>query len=122
MNGPSWLESEINPANGEGKMFSLDKARQFHEVRDLIPGKAWLVLSHGTSWVKFAVLEFSMSNTDGSNAFASSVFFGEGPTGYLRECRHTYWGKDGYVFYPSGPIILAAFKALSEFFDDMVTA
>jgi hypothetical protein len=67
----------------------------------------------------FAALSFIQSNFDGSNIMAECLFFGSGPTGGLRECRHTYWGEDGYIFYPDGVVIAAALKELSEFYDDL---
>lgn len=48
------------------------------------------------------------------------VFHGSGPSGSLRELRHTYWGEpdnSGYIFYPNGKLIAAAFEALKEWFD-----
>lgn len=45
------------------------------------------------------------------------TFCGEGPSGNLRELRHTYWGKDGYIFYVNAELITSAFAALREWFD-----
>lgn len=94
------------------------------DVREL-PG-GWLVLKRagadspsGGLWLNFAVLRFHTSSDAGE--FATCLFYGDGPVGALRECRHTYWGEngDGYIFYPDGKLILAALRALAEFYDDM---
>ena len=111
---------------GDATVYSLDGLRRDFDVRDLGPG--WLVLNHeksGGNWLRFAVCEFRQSATDGSRTLVSVVFYGEGPGGKddpLRECRHTYWGEDGYLFYPNGVVIAAALQALSEFFDEMAPA
>lgn len=47
----------------------------------------------------------------------SLVFAGNGPSGALRELRHTNWGERGYLFDPPAKVIAAAFKALAEWFD-----
>lgn len=119
-----WLESETSPCNDSMTAYSIDKARTKCEVREL-DGHGWLVLKPKEgepaqdTWLQFAVLDFHCSEGDDTNAYGKLVFHGEGPTGVLRECRHTYWGEDGYVFYPSGTVIKAAFKALAEFYDEM---
>lgn len=48
------------------------------------------------------------------------IMHGEGPSGSLRELRHTHWGDPhnaGYIFYPSANLICAAFSALERWFD-----
>lgn len=112
-----WLKNRIDPIHGD-RVYPLDDARERFTVRELMPN-AYLVLNFENDWLKFAVLEFSSSNVDGSETMLSCLFHGEGPGMGLRECRHTWWGEDGYLFYPDGRVIAAAFAALSEFFDDM---
>jgi hypothetical protein len=120
-----WLDSEVDSSLDE-QVYPLDKAKARYEVRDLCQN-GWIVLKWDKekSWLKFAVLQFCTAEHDPSdtrgysNIKAYCVFYGDGPSGSLRECRHTYWGEDGYLFYPDGRIIAAAFKALSEFYDDM---
>jgi hypothetical protein len=115
-----WLQPE--GANNGDVVYRLDEAREKYEVHELTCN-GWLVINRDDHkiWMRFAVLEFYMSNGNGKNVVASCVFHGEGATGNLRECRHTWWGDDGYVFYPNGNLIAAAFRALSEFFDDMAS-
>lgn len=48
------------------------------------------------------------------------IMHGDGPSKVLRELRHTFWGESdnsGYIFYPSGKLISAAFEALERWFD-----
>lgn len=48
------------------------------------------------------------------------IMHGDGPSGPLRELRHTFWGDQnngGYVFYPSAALICGAFEALKRWFD-----
>ena len=48
------------------------------------------------------------------------VFSGNGPSGTLRELRHTSWGEPdapGYLHCPSGKVISDAFRMLRRWFD-----
>lgn len=122
---PDWLNGR---EERDYFVYSIDELRATDglDVREL-PG-GWLILQrakdHGGLWLRFAVLDFFQSEMNGQNELATCLFFGDGPGGKagesLRECRHTYWGEDGYIFYPDGPLIAAAFEALSEFYDDLV--
>lgn len=116
-----WLDSEVEDMNSV-TVYPIEKARKRYEVREL-PMGGHLVLNPNEHWMKFAVLQFYTSESDGTNEMGSCVFHGEGPHDALRECRHTWWGEecDGYLFYPNGQLIAGAFEALSEFFDDMKT-
>lgn len=119
-----WLDSVENRINADDQpLYPLDLAKAKYDVRELIPDTGWLVIFHDTSggsWLRFAVLRFAVSEVGGRDIQTAIVFHGEGPSGSLRECRHTYWGEDGYLFYPDGPVIVAALKALSEFYDDLI--
>jgi len=103
-------------------VYSLTEAKEKFEVREIFPD-CWLVLNWDDDldrfWLKFGVFDFFQSQIDGSNLKMGLIFHGAGTTNGLRECRHTYWGHEGYIFYPKGKLIAVAFKALSEFFDDM---
>ncbi len=105
--------------------YALDEIRAGCDVRELNGG--WLALiksetTPGSNWMSFAVLAFAQSEVGGEDTLVYLVFHGEGPGGpdSLRECRHTYWGEDGYIFYPNGALITSAFASLAEFFDDIV--
>lgn len=68
-------------------------------------------------WLNFAVMEFFSSDLDGGNDTYSVVFHGSGVPSHLRELRHTYWGEDGYLFYPNLRLIASAFFELKNYFD-----
>lgn len=119
-----WLkpaESSIGSCNDQ--YYSLDKFQTLYEVTELVPGRGWLVVHRPEPEYQtdFAVVQFMQSEVGGANTEVSIVFCGSGTGTVLRECRHTYWGPDGkgYIFYPNGKIIAAAFKELSKYFDDM---
>lgn len=118
-----WLDNHKDDfGNGDVTVYPLDKARARYEVRDLgHEGHLVLKWDEQKLWLHFAVMTFYCSDGDGKNVMLVPAFYGEGPSANLRECRHTYWGEDGngYLFYPDGRVIAAAFKALSEFFDEM---
>lgn len=69
--------------------------------------------------LQFAVLRFYQSDLYGKNVLYQCLFHGCGPVGNLRECRHTYWGDGGYIFYLSGELIMDSFKKLSRYYDDL---
>lgn len=80
-------------------------------------------------WVSFIVVEWVAGPVDAANltsrlerqmeALYQPLFRGEGPSGTLRELRHTHWGHadDGYLHEPNGALIAAAFEALKRWFD-----
>lgn len=115
-----WLDSEVDPQHDDEKVYPLDKAKAKYEVREICKD-GWLVLNWDEQklWLKFAVLGWCTSDSDGSNVLAEQVFYGEGPSGNLRECRHTWWGENGggYLFYPKAKVIKAGLDALAEFYD-----
>lgn len=119
-----WLDSpEKNHL--DMAVYSLDYCRKNFLVSDLT-NRGYLVIKHSddpdSDWMHFAVLSFdSSSGIDGSNTMLTAVFHGDGPSGVLRECRHTYWGEDGYIFYPDGPLIASALTALSRYYDGLVS-
>ena len=115
-----WLDWESG--DDDSVLYPLLEAKARWQVKELVPGWGWLVLNIGEhNWIKFAVLQYAKANGDGSDIKTCVLFHGEGPSGALRECRHTYWGDErGYIFYPKGHVISAAFAVLAEYYDDMV--
>lgn len=97
-------------------------------VIDLAHGALLAVLEgEGEStWTEFAVFEWNSgpSTVDGVEcgpAMYAVVFCGAGPSGYLRELRHTYWGEDGYLHHLPAAVIADAFAKLQRWFDCGVT-
>lgn len=120
-----WLDAANNPS-GAGVVYPLEEARAKYEVQEICDNTwAWLVLNWAPDrlLLKFAVLELYEAFLDGEKkevTLTTLVFYGEGPVGNLRECRHTWWGDDdGYLSFPSGRVIMAAFEALAEYYDEM---
>jgi hypothetical protein len=109
-----WLEAD---ADNE---YSLDAVRGAFEVVPL-EKDGYLILNFDKDrfWLNFAVLRWQSSNQKGGDVHCGMVFHGSGPTGSLRELRHTWWGEDGYLFYVPGALVSNAFKALSAYFDDV---
>lgn len=100
--------------------YLLDDAKARYDVMEL-DGEGYLVLNWDAEklWLNFAVLTFRCSASDGSDTELDVQFYGEGPSGALKECRHTYWGEEGYLFYPNGKAITAGLKELSKYYDDL---
>lgn len=70
--------------------------------------------------VSFEVMSYAAgpgTGTDGMPVLWEPVFSGEGPSGALRELRHTDWGSDGYLADPPADVIGAAFRELRRWFD-----
>lgn len=65
--------------------------------------------------VEFVVLSWCSASDQGSEY--EHVFHGYGYSGALRELRHSYWGEDGYIFYPQASVITSALTMLKEWFD-----
>ena len=87
---------------------------------ELIPEEFWVVSkqTQDSDWLEFCFYEFYIMYEDGPRLVVP-LLRGQGPTGYLRECRHTYWGRNGqgYIFYPRGKNIRAALDWLEQHFD-----
>lgn len=117
MTNVEWLDG-IKDDEQDTVVYSLDSIKAKYEVREICPN-AWLVLKWDTDhlWLNFALLAFHSSDGDDKNILTDCVFYGEGPVGSLKEYRHTYWGNNGYIFYPNQRIITEGLKALSEFYD-----
>ena len=99
------------------KEFTLyDVKAQPGEVVEL-PEDARLVVHEDAGVLYFACFLWLMSEVDGTNARYSILFHGTGFGGALRECRHTYWGEDGYTFYMPLDVIAAAMSSLKKWFD-----
>lgn len=113
----SWLKAH---EERDDTVYLLSEMKKDFEVIDF-GNDGYLVLNWSTSlWLQFAVLRFH-TGYDEERIFLSVIFHGEGAVGNLRECRHTWWGEEGYIFYPDGDIITSAFKHLSKYFDGMAS-
>lgn len=86
--------------------WELDKIAEHMTVKKLLPN-FWVATNVTESWAELAFLDFYSSNLDGSGTRVNLVLTAEGPTG-LRECRHTRWGREGYVYYMNFEHVRAA--------------
>lgn len=96
-------------------IYLLDE--QVADERIRLTDSAWLLVHDDDGIVEFAVFEFFMSDADGSNAQHTMLLHGSGPSGELRECRHIWWGEDGYTFYLDFAVVEATLKELRRWFD-----
>ena len=122
-----WLKSAIVPDKDREDLTVYARDKIDNKVIDL-DARGILVFSWDpyddeenkgleNSWLRFALLQFYQCDFPDKNIKYTEVFHGEGPTGNLRECRHTYWGKGGYIFYPDRKLIEAGFSELSRYSD-----
>lgn len=106
--------------HNDNPVYLLSEIRSKSDLLELCTDGYLAVLSNAdddSSLVVFGV--FTHVYTDDTDEYVSVQFHGYGFSGALRECRHTYWGEDGYIFYPNGKAISLAFKELSKYFDEM---
>ena len=83
-----------------------------HEV--LIKDSLYVAYNHRNGWLDFAFLfPLYVCPYIHEDIKCGILFHG---TGFLEmgECRHTYWGENGYVFYPEIKQITTALKWLEE--------
>lgn len=102
-----------------GELFYAEA--DIHALADrviVLPSDGLLAVEIDEGEIAFAVFaRVHGPTTDGTiGAFHDVVFHGEGYAG-LRECRHTWWGEDGYLYYPDPELISAAFVELRQWFD-----
>lgn len=118
MSIPWILETVEDPFENDNVLYSLEYLKKNFSVSSLGESKGFLITTD-TSYliIYFAVMEFYCS--DEKEILLNCIFHGSGPSGNLRECRHIYWGEEGYTFYPNGILITEAFKKLSEYYDHL---
>lgn len=84
------------------------------QVIDL-PDDAKLIIRTESSWVTFAC--FTFSTQEGTTTYYDMLLHGEGTAPPLKECRHTYVGEQGYVFYMPLDVMAAAIAELQKVFE-----
>lgn len=59
-----WLKGKSDSIDSDGPdlTYLLEEVKSKFEVKELIPGNSWLVLSWDDAWLKFALLEFHSSD------------------------------------------------------------
>lgn len=97
--------------------YTLEDLKTKGELKEVISGELWMLtkieMNDGEPFrIEFAFFEEGQRGLD-------VLMHGQGLAGSLRECRHTYWGDEGYIFYPNFKKMKAIFKELYVYFDDM---
>jgi hypothetical protein len=120
------MEDELKTYESDWKindsctMYDLEKLQLAYEMIPL-NDSSWMLWDKdkdpGSIKVKFALFRRCSSDMDGKNITLTLCMHGYGFLGGLNECRHTYWGEDGYIFYPNAKDIKAALDFLSQHFD-----
>jgi hypothetical protein len=96
-----------NPFDPNEKLIKLPS-----KAKEIIPGCLWVVERITDCWCEFIFLTFSFE--DDSVIGTEKLFSASGPLASLKECRHTYWGDDGYIFYPNMDYIIASLSYLKK--------
>lgn len=96
-------------------LFFPSKEYDFEVVR-LSSGGYILLRWESDLWLEFAVFSDAGEGDDSMGLMLQ--FHGRGPVGILRELRHTYWGENGYLFYPNVITIKEGLDFLSQFYDN----
>lgn len=117
-----WDKYSFGQDNCNDLLYKLDTLKENFQYEELIPESLWVMHNNnpdkdGYCSLDFAFFDFNSSDGDGSNVELNMIMYGWGPTGTLKECRHTYWGKDGYIFYPNKKKIEIILNWLSVYFD-----
>lgn len=74
----------------------------------------WLLMARDGSHLEFALLEFCMSDVDGTNVFCEVVFRATGYGPGLNELRHMWWNEGGYLNYPNLEALSTAFGIMRD--------
>lgn len=67
------------------------------------------------TWMDFIFLE--LNHYHNNEPFYSELCRVSGPSDGLRECRHTHFADDGYVFYMNGRNMITMIEFLDKFYD-----
>jgi hypothetical protein len=114
-----WLNSD-HRGMSDNIVYLLSEVNDKCQIIEL-DNEGYLALVYDEeSEFKLTFAVFTSNSSDDKDTYLTVQFHGYGFTGGLRECRHTYWGEDGYLFYPNGRVIRLAFKELSKYFDEML--
>lgn len=82
----------------------------------IIPEKLIVVYSDDNSWYDFCFMEWQSTDSDGTKYYTKFMEV-SGPSDPLRECRHSYIGNKGYVFYLEKDVMLAILNYLEKYYD-----
>ena len=94
----------------------IQKNFTLYETLDLISDHLIVIYKWDDVWLKWCFLEWAGGDMRGNDTF-TPFMYGEGPSGSLRECRHTHIGEEGYVFYLNGQRMKQAIEWLEQHYD-----
>jgi hypothetical protein len=108
--------------HNDDPIYSGKHIRELATVVVNLEGQGLLAVLEDGIHISFAVFRWEQGSASGDppDEWYQRVFHGSGPSGSLRELRHTYWGEtdnSGYIFYAPGKLIADAFKQLERWFD-----
>ena len=118
-----WKCAGKSITNSDDDVFFLEDQKA-DELIQLAGADAWLAIKKdGDLIVNFAVFDFfygpsspARTPDDRKTAYVM-LLHGSGPSGNLRECRHIWWGEDGYTYYLNFAVVEAALRELRKWFD-----
>jgi hypothetical protein len=102
-------------ATDTGAIKFTDLYAAFPDIEILGEGSVAVVFKKDGCILDFAFLEWYTSND--KNVWFKLFWHGHGTLDPLRECRHSYIGEGGYVFYIKRKNFNLAFEWLSRHFD-----
>lgn len=108
-----WFPTQVRPPGFDEPAYSV--AEQEATERVPLERDGWLLVFDDDGWIRFAVFEW-LAEMDGVTCH-SMLLHGEGPAGALRECRHIWWGEEGYTFMLNFKLVEQALAALRKWFD-----
>jgi hypothetical protein len=115
----------VTKNHNDDPYYAVDDLRKHATTVINLEGRGLLAVLEDGIHISFVVTTFAEgpSTQDGQIVgpeLHERVFHGSGPSGALRELRHTFWGEQdngGYIFYPSAKLITDAFHQLNRWFD-----
>ncbi len=106
-----------NFTNNEDTVYSLTDIKEVAEnVDTLIPMK--LIVSRDgeeDGWLDFVFFEWVYSVDE--DEYYEELCRVSGPSGFLSECRHTYFANNGYIFYMNRQVMITMIDYLTLYYD-----
>lgn len=111
--------------NDEENCYRLSEIKAIANVefQEVIPEQLYMAVARlspiSDLWLSVGAFEFYSQMMGEEEIYVQPLFIGEGPSGVLRELRHTTWGPqgDGYLFYPDAMRICTALQFLKKYYD-----
>ena len=105
----------------ETRYYTAEELKQYesYQIEDGL-----IVVANRDDWIDFGVMDWHSSAIDGAGTIYSCLWHGCGPSGSLRELRHSYFGSPssescmtGYIFYLNRKQMIDAMNVLLNYFD-----